>query len=117
MDYYFLCNDFFEQYKSTEEIKTSIINYIHNNYDILKDIYFEPKKMEQEKIEEIIDSVEYQKVLLDTITHLHSINLDIVFENTVNELGNILDYRNIDKKIYIIILRKFYKILVGNLRK
>lgn len=103
MDYYFLCNDFFEHYKSTEEIKTSIINYIHNNYDILKDIYFEPKKMEQEKIEEIIDSVEYQKVLLDTITHLHNINLDIVFENTVNELGNILDYRNIDKKIYIII--------------
>ena len=46
----------------------------------MKDIYFEPKKMEQEKIEEIIDSVEYQKVLLDTITHLHNINLDIVFE-------------------------------------
>lgn len=103
MDYYFLCNDFIEQYKSTEEIKTSIINYIHNNYDILKDIYFEPKKMEQEKIGEIIDSVEYQKVLLDTITHLNSINLDIVLKNTVNKLGNILDYRNIDKKVYIII--------------
>ena len=103
MNYYFKCNDFFEQYKNTGTIKTSIKNYIHNNYNILKDIYFEPKKIEQEKIEEIINSVEYQKVLLDTITHLNSINLDIVFENTVNELGNILDYRNIDKKIYVII--------------
>ena len=103
MDYYFLCNDFFEHYKSTEEIKTSIRNYIHNNYDILKDIYFEPKKIGKEKIDEIIDSVEYQKVLIDTITYLNSINLDIVLKNTVNKLGNILDYRNIDKKVYIII--------------
>ena len=51
MNYYFLCNDFFEQYKSMEEIKTSIRNYIHNNYDILKDIYFEPKKIGKEKLE------------------------------------------------------------------
>lgn len=51
MDYYFLCDDFFEQYKSTEEIKTSIRNYIHNNYDISKDIYFEPKKIEKEIFE------------------------------------------------------------------
>lgn len=103
MDYYFLCNDFFEQYKSTRKIKKSINNYIHNNYDILKDIYFEPKKIGKEKIDEIMDSVEYQKVLLDTITHLNNTSLEIVLENTVNELGNILDYKNIDKKVYIII--------------
>ena len=103
MDYYFLCNDFFEQYKSTEEIKTSIRNYIHNNYDILKDIYFEPKKIGKEKIDEIVNNVEYQKVLLDTITHLNNTSLDMVLDNTVNELGNILNYRNIDKKVYIII--------------
>ena len=103
MDYYFLCNDFIEQYKSTGEIKTSIINYIHNNYDILKDIYFKPKKIGKEKIDEIMNSVEYQKVLLDTITHLNNTSLDMVLDNTVNELGNILDYRNINKKVYIII--------------
>ena len=45
MNYYFKCNDFFEQYKNTGTIKTSIKNYIHNNYNILKDFYFEPKKL------------------------------------------------------------------------
>ena len=50
-----------------------------------------------------MNSVEYQKVLLDTITHLNNNSLDMVLYNTVNELGNILNYRNIDKKVYIII--------------
>ena len=103
MKYYFLCNEFFDQYKKTGEIKTSLKNYVHNKYDILKDIYFEPKKIEQEKIYEVIESIEYQKVLIDTIKNLKNISLDTFFKNTVNELGNILDYRNIDKKVYIII--------------
>lgn len=103
MKYYFLCNEFFDQYKKTGEIKISLKNYVHNKYDILKDIYFEPKKIEQEKIYEVIESIEYQKVLIDTIKNLKNISLDTFFKNTVNELGNILDYRNIDKKVYIII--------------
>ena len=57
MNYYFKCNDFFEQYKNTGTMKTSIKNYIHNNYDILKDIYFEPKKIRKEKIDEIVNSI------------------------------------------------------------
>ncbi len=103
MNYYFLCNDFFEQYKSIREIKTSIKKYIQNNYDILKDIYFEPKKIEKDKIEEITNCVEYQKALLNTITHLNNTNLNTILENTISKLGNMLNYRNIDKKIYIII--------------
>lgn len=103
MNYCFLCNDFLVQYKNTNDIKTSIKNYIYNNYDTLKDIYFEPKKIEKDKIEEIIKSRDYQKVLLDTITNLNNINLNEVFANIINELGNILNYKNIDKKVYVII--------------
>ena len=98
-----LCNDFLVQYKNTNDIKTSIKNYIYNNYNTLKDIYFEPKKIEKDKIEEIIKSRDYQKVLLDTITNLNNINLNEVFANIINELGNILNYKNIDKKVYVII--------------
>ena len=103
MNYCFLCNDFLVQYKNTNDIKTSIKNYIYNNYNTLKDIYFEPKKIEKDKIEEIIKSRDYQKVLLDTITNLNNINLNEVFANIINELGNILNYKNIDKKVYVII--------------
>ena len=67
MNYCFLFNDFLVQYKNTNDIKTSIKNYIYNNYNTLKDIYFEPKKIEKDKIEKIIKSRDYQKVLLDTI--------------------------------------------------
>lgn len=98
-----LCNDFLVQYKNTNDIKTSIKNYIYNNYNTLKDIYFEPKKIEKDKIEEIIKSRDYQKVLLDTITNLKNINLNEVFANTLNELGNILNYKDINKKVYVII--------------
>ena len=103
MNYCFLCNDFFVEYKNTNDIKTSIKNYIYNNYNTLKDIYFEPKKIEKDKIEEIIKSRDYQKVLLDTITNLNNINLNEVFANTLNELGNILNYKDINKKVYVII--------------
>ena len=103
MNYCFLCNDFLVQYKNTNDIKTSIKNYIYNNYNTLKDIYFEPKKIEKDKIEEIIKSRDYQKVLLDTITNLNNINLNEVFANTLNELGNILNYKDINKKVYVII--------------
>lgn len=103
MNYCFLCNDFLVQYKNTNDIKTSIKNYIYNNYNTLKDIYFEPKKIEKDKIEEIIKSRDYQKVLLDTITNLKNINLNEVFANTLNELGNILNYKDINKKVYVII--------------
>ena len=103
MNYCFLFNDFLVQYKNTNDIKTSIKNYIYNNYNTLKDIYFEPKKIEKDKIEEIIKSRDYQKVLLDTITNLNNINLNEVFANIINELGNILNYKNIDKKVYVII--------------
>lgn len=103
MNYCFLCNDFLVQYKNTNDIKTSIKNYIYNNYNTLKDIYFEPKKIEKDKIEEIIKSRDYQKVLLDTITNLNNINLNEVFANIINELGNILNYKDINKKVYVII--------------
>lgn len=103
MNYCFLCNDFFVQYKNTNDIKTSIKNYIYNNYNTLKDIYFEPKKIEKDKIEEIIKSMDYQKVILDTITNLKNINLNEFFANIVNELGNILNYKDINKKVYVII--------------
>ena len=103
MNYCFLCNDFLVQYKNTNDIKTSIKNYIYNNYNTLKDIYFEPKKIEKDKIEEIIKSRDYQKVLLDTITNLNNINLNEFFANIINELGNILNYKDIDKKVYVII--------------
>ena len=103
MNYCFLCNDFLVQYKNTNDIKTSIKNYIYNNYNTLKDIYFEPKKIEKDKIEEIIKSRDYQKVLLDTITNLNNINLNEFFANTLNELGNILNYKDINKKVYVII--------------
>ena len=103
MNYCFLCNDFFVQYKNTNDIKTSIKNYIYNNYNTLKDIYFEPKKIEKDKIEEIIKSRDYQKVLLDTITNLNNINLNEFFANIINELGNILNYKDINKKVYVII--------------
>ena len=103
MNYCFLCNDFFVQYKNTNDIKTSIKNYIYNNYNTLKDIYFEPKKIEKDKIEEIIKSIDYQKVILDTITNLNNINLNDFLANIVNKLGNILNYKDINKKVYVII--------------
>ena len=103
MNYCFLCNDFFVQYKNTNDIKTSIKNYIYNNYNTLKDIYFEPKKIEKDKIEEIIKSIDYQKVILDTITNLNNINLNEFLANIVNKLGNILNYKDINKKVYVII--------------
>lgn len=103
MNYCFLCNDFFVEYKNTNDIKTSIKNYIYNNYNTLRDIYFEPKKIEKDKIEEIIKSMDYQKVILDAITNLNNINLNEFFAKIVNELGNILNYKDIDKKVYVII--------------
>ena len=103
MDYHFLCNDFFEQYKKTKDIKKSIKNYINNNLNILKSIYFVPKRIEDSKIECFIEDNEYIKTMLDTISNLENIDLNELFVKIVNELGNILNYKNINKKIYIII--------------
>ena len=119
MDYYFLCNDFFEHYKSTEEIKTSIINYIHNNYDILKDIYFEPKKMEQEKIEEIIKSF---KPLLNK--YARKLNYeDAYFDMRISFIKLILNIKvemfpkNEDKYILGYISKATYQIFLKYARK
>ncbi len=103
MQYYFLCNDFFRKYEDTGDIETSIKNYINDNNEILNEIYFNPKKISRDKIEESIKDKEYIQKLLDTSFNLDNVNLNNVFTNIVNDLGNILNDKNINKKVYIII--------------
>lgn len=103
MNYYFLCEKFLEGYKNTKDIEKSINNYFNNNYDLLRDIYFQPKKIETNKIEDTIKNENYKNILLKMISNLKDINLNKLFTNIVHELGEILDYKNIDKKVYVII--------------
>lgn len=102
MDYYFLCEEFLK-YIDTNDVEKSIKNYINDNYEILDDIYFTPKKIDKEKIENIIKDKEYKNLLLNMISNLKNIDLDKTFASILNELGNILNYKNVSKKIYIII--------------
>lgn len=84
-------------------IEKSIKNYINNNYKLLNDIYFLQKKMEKSKIEEVIKDSQYKNTLLNTIFNIKGINLKELLDNIIDELGQILDYNNINKKIYVII--------------
>lgn len=103
MNYYFLCNEFIQHYIHTKDIEISMKNYIKTNYELLDDIYFTPKKIDKDKIENIIKDDKYKNILLDMITNLEKIDLNQTFVNIIDELANILNYKNISKKIYIII--------------
>lgn len=103
MNYYFLCNELIENYIHTKDIEISMKNYIKTNYELLDDIYFTPKKIDKDKIENIIKDDKYKNILLDMIANLEKIDLNETFVNIIDELGNILNYKNINKKIYIII--------------
>lgn len=103
MNYYFLCNEFFKQYEITGDIQKAIQNYIRINYDILNKIYFNPKKIDNNQVEKILNTKEYKEILLNTILNLKTIDLNKTFKNVINELGEILNYKNINKNVYIII--------------
>ncbi|MCI8965116.1 MAG: DUF2268 domain-containing protein [Clostridia bacterium] len=102
MKYYFLCEEFLK-YIDTNDIEISIKNYINNNYEILNDIYFTPKKIDKDKIEDVIKDKEYKNLLLNMISNLKNIDLEKTFANIIDKLGNILNYKNVSKKIYVII--------------
>lgn len=103
MNYYFLCNEFIQYYIHTKDIEISMKNYIKTNHELLDDIYFTPKKIDKDKIENIIKDKKYKDLLLNTISNLENIDLSKTFSNIVDELGNTLSYKNISKKIYVII--------------
>lgn len=103
MNYCLLCENFFEEYENTNDIEKSIRNYINNNYNLLNDIYFFQKRIERSKMEDIIKDSEYKNILLNTISNLKGINLKELLNDIIDELGKILDYKNINKKVYVII--------------
>lgn len=103
MNYYLLCENFFKEYENTNDIEKSIKNYVNNNYKILNEIYFFQKKIEKNKMKDIIKDSEYKNTLLNTISNLKGINLKKLLDDIIYELGKILDYKNINKKIYVII--------------
>lgn len=103
MDYHFLCEDFTLEYNASKNIDMSIKKYFDVNYNILDEIYFRPKNITKDKFKTIINDEEYRKILLDMILNLNDIDLKDVFESIVNELGDILNYKNINKKVYVII--------------
>ena len=103
MNYCLLCENFFEEYENTNDIEKSIRNYINNSYNLLNDIYFFQKRIEKSKMEDIIKDSEYKNILLNTISNLKGINLKELLDDIIDELGQILDYKKINKKVYVII--------------
>ncbi len=103
MDYYFICEEFLKEYKETKDIEKSINNYFNNNYSLLEKIYFLPKKVQTSKILSIVKNEEYKNILLEMISNLKDINLNTLFIDIVHELENKLDYKNINKKVYVIL--------------
>ena len=54
-------------------------------------------------MEDIIKDSEYKNILLNTISNLKGINLKELLNDIIDELGKILDYKNINNKVYVII--------------
>lgn len=103
MDYYFICEEFLKEYKETKDIEKSINNYFNNNYSLLEKIYFLPKKVQTSKILSIVKNEEYKNMILKMTSNLKDINLNTLFIDIVHELENELDYKNINKKVYVIL--------------
>lgn len=47
--------------------------------------------------------MKYKNILLNTISNLKGINLKELLNDIIDELGKILDYKNINNKVYVII--------------
>ena len=79
MNYYFLYNEFIKQYTHAKDIEISMKNYINESYEILDDIYFTPKKIDKDKIENIIKDKKYKNLLLNMISNLERFDLSKTF--------------------------------------
>ncbi len=103
MNYNFIYKELLNEYKTLSNEKLALEEYIKKNRKILEDIYFAPKKIKQDEINEKINNEEYIHIIKKTICNINKIDLESDLKSIIEELGNNLSYRDIDEEIYIII--------------
>lgn len=96
---YNLCDDLFNV--DVNNIKNSLNNYL--NKDIINQLYFIPKKIGKDFINEKINNEEYINKVIDTISYYNEKNIELLIKDKINQFELNTTFSVFDYKLYVII--------------
>ncbi len=96
---YNLCNELFNL--DINNIDTSLKNYFNN--DIIEQLYFLPKKIDKNLIDEKLNDKNYISKVLNTISYYKDKDIEIVIKDKINQFVKDTTYNVNNYKLYVII--------------
>lgn len=86
---------------NTSNINTDLVNYLSS--DLINELYFKPKNISIDKINNKINDIDYISKVNNTINYYKNIDLENVISQKISEFEEDINYKLNNYKIYVII--------------